>query len=327
MKYPKLINTLLYKKITENTYCVKNSATGDEFELGTNIVKLMNCLDGKTDPLTVDLCLSNHEIKDTVDWLWDNNLVTKSNIKKNGFLTYEITLFKIKTSQKAKSVSRILNLLLMINFLPVFILGLVFAKKLYCMVDDTSWSYIIGIYVGVFLGLILHECGHAVAALAYNAHLFDCGILFGIMPGAFVEIDDKYLKSTLKKVQIGAAGIEMNLFISGASMIFMCLFRSVLSLFAGVAIINLVLALINLLPIIGVDGLEIVDKLIGSDFILYSDLLLKDKSFIRDSHSEGKIGFVKFFACVITMLLQISYPILLIVNFLYIWEFFYEIFK
>ena len=195
------------------------------------------------------------------------------------------------------------------------------------MVDDTSWSYIIGIYVGVFLGLILHECGHAVAALAYNAHLFDCGILFGIMPGAFVEIDDKHLKSVLKKVQIGAAGIEMNLFVSGVSMIFMCLFRSVLSLFAGVAIINLVLALINLLPIIGVDGLEIVDKLIGSDFILYSNLLLKDKSFIRDSHSEGKIGFVKFFACVITMLLQISYPILLIVNFLYIWGFFYEIFK
>ena len=327
MKYPKLINTLLYKKINESTYLVKNSATNDEFELGINIVKLMNCLDGKTDPLAVNSCLSDCEIKDTVDWLWDNNLVTKTNVEKIGFLTYGITLFKIRASQKSKKVSRILNLLLMINFLPVFIVGLIFAKDLYYTIDNTSWLYIIGNYVGVFLGLILHECGHAVAALAYNAHLFDCGILLGIMPGAFVEIDDEHLKSTLKKVQISAAGIEMNLLISGASMIFMCFFRSVLSLFAGVAIINLVLALINLLPIIGVDGLEIVDKLIGSDFILYSGLLLKDKSFIKDSYSEGITGFMKIFFCVVTMLLQISYPILLIVNLLYIWGIFYEIFR
>ena len=320
MKYPKLINTLLYKKITKNTYCVKNSATDDEFELGINIVKLMNCLDGKTDPLTVNSCLSDCEINDIIDWLWDNNLITKSKFEKVGFLTYGIALFKIKASQKSKIISRILNMMLMINFLPIFIIGLFFAKDLYYTVDEGTWLYVIGIYIGIFGGVILHECGHAVAALAYNAHLFDCGIMIGIMSGAFVEIDDEHLTSLLKRAQIGAAGIEMNLLISGFSMIFMYLFKPLISLFAGIAMINLLLALINLLPIIGADGLRIVSRLIGNDFILYSDSLLKDKSFVKDSLSEGITGFAKLFACVLTMLSQFAYPILLIASFLYIWR-------
>ena len=42
MKYPKTIDTLLYKRLDESRYKVKNSETGEIFELGRAIVSFMN---------------------------------------------------------------------------------------------------------------------------------------------------------------------------------------------------------------------------------------------------------------------------------------------
>lgn len=256
MKYPKTIDTLLYKRIDKSTYHVKNGITGVVYEIGTDIVRFMNKLDGKTDPFMINTCLSDFEIEEVLDFLWANELVTKKKLKKIGFLAYGIPLFKVKTTQKMRIVSKILNFLLMISFVPIFIVGLYAVKDIYSisMVDKNDFSYLLGLCVGTALGTILHECAHAIAGLGYNAHLFTCGIMIGITPGAYVELDDEHIKSSLKKAQISAAGIEMNLLLCGISMICMCLFNSALSLLGGIAFSNLLLASVNLLPIIGVDG-------------------------------------------------------------------------
>ena len=319
MKYPKTIDTLLYKRLDESRYKVKNAETGEIFELGRAIVSFMNKLDGKTDPFMINTCLSDFEIEEVLDFLWANELVTKKKLKKVGFLSYGIPFFKVKTTQKMRIVSRLLNFLLMIFFVPVFIAGLYAVKDIYSMVDKNDFSYLLGLYVGIASGVIVHECGHAIAGLGYNAHLFTCGIMIGITPGAFVELDDEHIKSSLKKAQISGAGIEMNLLLCGISMICMCLFNSALSLLGGIAFINLLLALVNLLPIIGVDGSQILNKLIGDDLILYSDLLITDKSFLGHSFSNVR-GLAEICSCVLTLLSQISYPILIIANILYIWS-------
>lgn len=263
MKYPKIIDTLLYKRIDKSTYHVKNGITGVVYEIGTDIVRFMNKLDGKTDPFMINTCLSDFEIEEVLDFLWANELVTKKKWKKIGFLTYGIPLFKVKTTQKMRIVSKILNFLLMISFVPIFIVGLYAVKDIYSisMVDKNDFSYLLGLCVGTALGTILHEGAHASAGLGYNAHLFTCGIMIGITPGAYVELDDEHIKSSLKKAQISAAGIEMNLLLCGISMICMCLFNSALSLLGGIAFSNLLLASVNLLPIIGVDGSQIVNNL------------------------------------------------------------------
>lgn len=263
MKYPKTIDTLLYKRIDKSTYHVKNGITGVVYEIGTDIVRFMNKLDGKTDPFMINTCLSDFEIEEVLDFLWANELVTKKKWKKIGFLTYGIPLFKVKTTQKMRIVSKILNFLLMISFVPIFIVGLYAVKDIYSisMVDKNDFSYLLGLCVGTALGTILHEGAHASAGLGYNAHLFTCGIMIGITPGAYVELDDEHIKSSLKKAQISAAGIEMNLLLCGISMICMCLFNSALSLLGGIAFSNLLLASVNLLPIIGVDGSQIVNNL------------------------------------------------------------------
>lgn len=323
MKYPKTIDTLLYKRIDKSTYHVKNGITGVVYEIGTDIVRFMNKLDGKTDPFMINTCLSDFEIEEVLDFLWANESVTKKKWKKIGFLTYGIPLFKVKTTQKMRIVSKILNFLLMISFVPIFIVGLYAVKDIYSisMVDKNDFSYLLGLCVGTALGTILHEGAHASAGLGYNAHLFTCGIMIGITPGAYVELDDEHIKSSLKKAQISAAGIEMNLLLCGISMICMCLFNSALSLLGGIAFSNLLLASVNLLPIIGgVDGSQIINKLIGGDdLILYSDILITDKSFLRHSFSNVR-GLAEICSCVLTVLSQISYPILIIANILYIWS-------
>lgn len=320
MKYPKIIDTLLYKRIDKNTYHVKNGITDVVYEIGTDIVSFMNKLDGKTDPFMINTCLSASDIEDIMDFLWDNELITKKKWKKIGFLTYGIPLFKVKTTKKMRIASRLLNFLLMISFVPIFIVGLYAVRDIYNMVDQNSSSYLIGLCVGSALGVTLHECGHAIAGLGYNAHLFSCGFMIGITPGgAYVEIDDEHIKSSLKKAQISGAGIEMNLLLCGLSMICMCLFNSALSLLGGIAFSNLLLASVNLLPIIGVDGSQIINKLIGEDLILYSDILITDKSFLSHSFSNAR-GLAEIYSCVLTLLSQISYPILIIANILYIWS-------
>ena len=318
MKYPKTIDTLLYKRLDESRYKVKNAETGEIFELGRAIVSFMNKLDGKTDPFMINTCLSDFEIEEVLDFLWANGLVTKKKLKKVGFLSYGIPFFKVKTTQKLRIVSRLLNFLLMIFFVPVFIAGLYAVKDIYNMVDKNDFSYLLGLYVGIASGVIVHECGHAIAGLGYNAHLFTCGIMIGITPGAFVELDDEHIKSSLKKAQISAAGIEMNLLLCGLSMVCMC-FNSARSLLGAIALSNLLLASVNLLPIIGVDGSQIINKLIGNDLILYSDILITDKSFLSHSFSNVR-GLAEIYSCVLTLLSQISYPILIIANILYIWS-------
>lgn len=322
MKYPKTIDTLLYKRIDKSTYHVKNGITGVVYEIGTDIVRFMNKLDGKTAPFMINTCLSDFEIEEVLDFLWANELVTKKKWKKIGLLTYGIPLFKVKTTQKMRIVSRLLNILLMISFVPIFIVGLYAVKDIYKLIDQNDF-YLIGLCVGSALGVTLHECGHAIAGLGYNAHLFSCGFMIGITPGAFVEIDDEdeHIKSSLKKAQISAAGVEMNLLLCGLSMICMRLVNSAISLFlGGIAFSNLLLASVNLLPIIGVDGSQIINKLIGGDdLILYSDILITDKSFLRHSFSNVR-GLAEIYSCALTILSQISYPILIIANILYIWS-------
>lgn len=207
----------------------------------------------------------------------------------------------------------------MISFVPIFIVGLYAVRDIYKLIDQNDFSYLLGLYIGIASGILLHECSHAIAGLGYNAHLFTCGFIVGITPGAYVEIDDEHIKSSLKKAQISGAGIEMNLLLCGISMICMCLFNSALSLLGGIAFSNLLLASVNLLPIIGVDGSQIINKLIGEDLILYSDILITDKSFLSHSFSNVR-GLAEIYSCVLTLLSQISYPILIMANILYIWS-------
>ena len=134
-----------------------------------------------------------------------------------------------------------------------------------------------------------------------------------------MQEEDEFIKNALKKAQISFAGIEMNLFLCGISLIFMGIFQSAKSVFWGIAAINLLLGLSNILPLLSyVDGLHTVSNLVGGDFILYASELAFNKNFLKAASHKGIEGFAEIFVCFWVLISRISLPVFIIANIIYI---------
>lgn len=284
MKYPQLINTLVYKRLNGNTYRVLDCLTDNEYELGSEIVRFANMLDGKTDPYATDSSLSDEQITETLEWFKENGLTRTSKIQKRSFLTYNIDLFRIKPTATKRILARILNFALIILFVPALIGGIITAINMPNLADVDAIQQFIG-----------------------------------LLPGAYVQEDDEFIKNALKKAQISFAGIEMNLFLCGISLIFMGIFQSAKSVFWGIAAINLLLGLSNILPLLSyVDGLHTVSDLVGGDFIFYASELAFNKNFLKAASHKGIEGFAEIFVCFWVLISRISLPVFIIANIIYI---------
>lgn len=284
MKYPQLINTLVYKRLNGNTYRVLDCLTDNEYELGSEIVRFANMLDGKTDPYATDSSLSDEQITETLEWFKENGLTRTSKIQKRSFLTYNIDLFRIKPTATKRILARILNFALIILFVPALIGGIITAINMPNLADVDAIQQFIG-----------------------------------LLPGAYVQEDDEFIKNALKKAQISFAGIEMNLFLCGISLIFMGIFQSAKSVFWGIAAINLLLGLSNILPLLSyVDALHTVSDLVGGDFILYASELAFNKNFLKAASHKGIEGFAEIFICFWVLISRISLPVFIIANIIYI---------
>lgn len=75
---------------------------------------------------------------------------------------------------------------------------------------------IAGSVVGMLIGLVMHELGHMFACLTYGGRVFKVGVMlqFLLMPGAYVLMNESNIKKRMKRVQVSAAGIEMNLILT-----------------------------------------------------------------------------------------------------------------
>lgn len=325
MKYPQLVNTLQYKRIDNTTYLVRNYATNCNYTLDDDSCRFIQNLDGKTNPYSIRSNLSSYEIEHLLKWLNKNELTRRSRMRKNGLLSVTITLFTIKATTNMKVVSWFLNVGLILCFLPLLITGLLFAHNNYSTIVN-HFSYpllIIGLILGQGVGIVLHESAHAISGLAFRAKVSECGLLIGLfMFGAYVEIYEDNIKSRLKKIEIYAAGIEMNLSLVGISLVFTNVCDSASSLFYGIAISNMLLGLINLLPIVGLDGGQITSLLLGDEYLSSVIDLLFDSRTRKQAFHQGINGYVKIVACIIGLVSQIAYPVLLIVNICSIWRLF-----
>ena len=71
------------------------------------------------------------------------------------------------------------------------------------------------------------------------------------------------IKNRMKRIQIIAAGIEMNLLLAAVCLIFAAEIEWLSGFFFGACIQNVFLALINLTFINGFDGMTIISELLG----------------------------------------------------------------
>lgn len=328
MKYPRLVYTLSYKKIDDFHFIVTDEVSGNEQTISGSERLFMKQLDGYTDPYKI--APENWTIEDIdvfLDFLKENHF-TGSRIRKNGFLSFTLSLIKITPTLKKRMACLILNCILLISFLPVFVTGCVLFVKNLSFVDTYfNYSYMAaGIVFGTLVGLIFHEIGHVICALSYGkSKVYEAGLVIGIFLGAYVAMNTERIKEKRRKIQIMAGGIEVNLLIAGLSFILYAFIPELSSFFAGAAWPNAILAAINSILIVSLDGCGIMDELMDSESVFFTALdFITNRDTREKMLCQGITGVVKIIAYVISSLFQIAYPALLIINIYSIMEVLFE---
>ena len=312
MKYPMRCDWLVFRR-TDDGYLVENYWEQSSIELSDGEARFLRMLDGKRDPYRIDRSLDRAEVRQLLRFFAQNDLTRRSRfVSKSLFsLMYSVCFFRGR--ERTRRNARRLNAALMVSFLPVFIFGLIL---FYRCGDQFGDGILFGAYAGLALGLTLHEAGHAVAGTAYGARVFEAGVMLRLLlPCAYVLMDDRPVRHKLRRVQIYAAGVEMNLLAAGISYLLAVILEPLSGVFYGMALQNLLLAAVNVIFAWGFDGAKILGVLLGeSDFVgeAFGAVVHSDRR--RELWHGGRDGKAALFASVCVSLIQIALPALLVAN-------------
>ncbi|MCQ2519630.1 MAG: M50 family metallopeptidase [Lachnospiraceae bacterium] len=268
-KYPRMANYVVIRRGKDGGITARNCIIGEEIELTEIQAGYLMSLNGKRDPFSIP-GFTSKQCRELYELFDDMLMIRKKKHGNRVGLTFMLTLFVPKRLRATKSIiPKILNFLLMITFLPAFIMGI--HSCLICENYISAEYEAVGLILSIVIGLLAHEFAHAIACISCkNGRFLEMGLMFNFFPGAYVILDDSRIKSRLAKIQINLAGIEMNLLISGVCLLiaYHPMFSSgVQSSFSGIffmaAVENAILALINLLCVRGFDGEHVLSLLVG----------------------------------------------------------------
>lgn len=313
MVYPMFANYVRFKRISEDYYEVYDCVTEKTYKLDLRTASFARKLNGKRNPYRIDKRLSRDEVDDILETLENYDLIRDKRFLFKSISLLAITLWYPKVTKKMRIAAFFLNHLLLFSWLPLLIIGAVLFVK---NIDNFQENYLItGFYVGMLLGMMFHECGHAVATLGCGGKFFEMGFLFKwFIPGAYVLIDTNRVKSRFYRVQVHAAGVEVNFSLAGIALIFSTCIPAFGGLFVGIALNNLILALLNLTFVDGLDGAHIICELLcgNIDFIDNAKKIIRSQ-WIRNKHRrKGINGSATIVVSYLIIGLQILLPLLYI---------------
>lgn len=315
-KYPMMANWLTFKKIEDDLYKVENGATDRVLILDELEVRFLRALDGNKNPLEIGEVL-NIDAEDILAFFEEEFLVRDGRtIPLDEMILRTVYIPRKQTSKSV--LPKIYNMLLLLTFIPVFVFGICeFVTK------GINWyaDYMGGpaLVFSMILGLVFHEISHAMASLAYGGKFFEAGfILQGVCPGAYAMIDAENVKSRFKRIQIDAAGIEMNCLLAGLFLVLSTRSEAYSLFWLSGAINNLFLAIFNLAFTEGLDGSSMICKILGirdsSEIKRIFAKILLEKNWKRETKNRGAI----LCTCIVLMIYKILMPVLLVHNILII---------
>lgn len=316
MKYPMFSNLVRLKRLDENRYYAREYLEEQEYILDASIVYFAKQLDGKTDPYSIEGYTASEadSILRKLDYL---GMLRSSRVLMKFIGTIYFTVIIPNVTKRMRVVSLILNRLLLISWLPVLISGIIAYASAGGSGSTDHTQLWIGTALGIIVGIPLHEMGHAMATLGYGGTLYESGLMIScFLPGAYVLIENDGIKDPLRRIQIDAAGVEMNLLIAGVSFFLSVLFPELESVFFGSALNNITLALFNLVFINGLDGAHIIGIILGDEqFVGKSRRLVfsrkerkKMRMRVKGLNSEAAIA-VSYILAVMQLVLPLSYVI------------------
>ena len=314
MSYPILVNWADFKIVDKDEVIVKDRLVGDCYKLDCYTAWFASKLDGKTDPYKIDRRLSYDDVDELLDELDDMDLLRCRRILARDFAEIYLTLWIPRESISFRIAAFIINKLLLFLWLPVFVLSLFYFFDSSVNINDEY--LLLGYFIGLIAGLIIHESGHMFACLAYGGQVFEMGVFIkGIFPGAYTQTNSSNLKKRMQRVQISAAGIEANFLLAGIALFLATLSKMLCGFFFEFAVANVFLAALNLLLVDGIDGMAIMGELLGIDDLADKTKMIKNnKSKKRKIASKGITGKLSVAVCYIISFVKMAIPIIILIN-------------
>ena len=308
MRYPMFINWAVFARRPDGTYLVTDTLTERSFCLSAEAARFAKRLDGRTSPSLAAGRLGRRQAADLLRLFEELDLLRRSRVLETSFLSicWTAAIFRRNPPRRAAAWG---NLALLLLWLPVFLLGV----RLFCdagfPADDAC--FLRGALAGLLPGVLLHELAHACAAWSSGGHVFEFGLcLHRLVPGAYVLTDVSDVRGSLRQAQIDAAGVEMNLLLTGLFLLAACAAPQAGAFLAGAAYLNFLLAVGNLLPLPGVDGGRVLAVLLGLPEL---DSRARDVALGRARRrrlfAAGTDGKAAAIACVFVAILQFLWPL------------------
>jgi Zn-dependent protease len=250
------IGTFCYEGSDTKHYFIAN-AEGDEFEISRALHDALLKADG-TKPLDLP-----DKGRSVLPELQRNGLVSTSRFVKSKGLFNRFILFQVGSIGNLSVACRIVNAGLSVMSILLFAIGVFLMSTGSTPIgNSTNWWLCYGLFI---ISLACHEAGHFMAGVSYGYRIHDVGVLLiGVVPlGAYVAHEDKKDATKVEKLQFALAGIEMNLLIAGICLMITKLCYSLSATMVMVANMNVILALVNLLPAEGLDGETALSALFG----------------------------------------------------------------
>lgn len=264
--YPQKNKYLIFQRTEENRYEVINVLDDETWLMDERDAKFLYRLNGKTDPYLIEGELTLEE-RDYLLQIFDecDLLEEFGRIKTLGLGEAMLSIGVPRHTRKGRRLARRINQALLFLWLPVFLAG---CRDLFFrdILTGGDWQYPAGLTLGLLSALCLHECGHMCAVMAYGGHVFEYGLLIShFLPGAFVTMDENRIKNRWKRIQVAAAGIEVNLLLAGLFALLERFLPPLSYMFFVCSFLNFIMAITNATLISGLDGLKVFSLLLGTE--------------------------------------------------------------
>ncbi|MBQ2963196.1 MAG: hypothetical protein IJE14_00915 [Clostridia bacterium] len=314
MGYPVLADWIRFKRISEDKYLIIDLLNDETIETDAATVRFASQLDGKRSPYEIGRQMQGIDVGLLLDELETERVIRDKRFLFKHFLYLLVTVWRPRVTTGLRLFAFFVNGVLLVSWLPLLLFSVYYAvNNLY----DLSSDYIVlGTVVGLAVGIAMHELGHMFACLAYGGRVFEVGVMLQfLLPGAYVLLNSSAVKKRMRRIQISAAGVEMNFVLTAVFLLLTVSFADLSGFFLGAAIQNAFLGFINLTFINGFDGMAIMSELLGTD-----ELIDKAKSVIKNKRkrnrllNDGVSGQATVAVCYALKVIQVALPLIFVLN-------------
>lgn len=311
--YPQLKSYFQYTKIEDDLYDVDDLVSGDAWTVNYETVRFLKAIEQRRSLLKTFPEYSVDELKETLGKLQEWGFVGKmKRFHVEGIGNFRLTIWRPK--HKRYTMAKIWNSILLFSFLPVSLFSWYSWKYIKIWIqyqENSEQSFHIEFAIfGMVLMMFFHELAHMNAGIAYGAKTYEMGIfLYRFLPGAYVLMEENTIKNWRKRVQINLAGVEANLFFSGIFIWLIVLFPKMYLTFYYIAVINIALAVINLLYAGGLDGMHILEVIWKNDRIFHTYFVKR-----RRKNNINMNDYARGFAIMVLVVFRISLATTIVAN-------------